>query len=315
MKIYKPEGTYNNKFNGRFNGFRRDTLEQFMASGKVVEAPVSKCDNELNLYINLGKNITGVIPSDEFEYNMHGQPTKSIAIISKVDKRVNFKIMEIKDEEDGSVTVKLSRKQAQIDCYNDFISKLKLGQLIDAKITHVEKYGAFCDIGCGITALLPIEHFCVARIKDAKSALSNYEFIKVIVKDIDESGKIILSQKELLGTWEEEVAKFKQGDIAAGTVRMIEKYGIFVELTPNLAGLAEMNPSVKIGDGVSVFIKSIVPEKMKIKLVIVSKSESNKQATGELNYRLPESGFVERWQYSPDCCEKQIVTSFEGRNK
>ena len=54
-----------------------------------------------------------------------------------------------------------------------------------------------------------------------------------------------------------------------GYVLKIEDYGIFVELTPNLAGLAEVRPNTKIGQSVSVYIKSIIPEKMKIKLIIV----------------------------------------------
>ena len=48
-----------------------------------------------------------------------------------------------------------------------------------------------------------------------------------------------------------------------------EKNGIFVELRPNLVGLADHRPGVEYGQRVSVFIKKIIPEKKKIKLVIV----------------------------------------------
>ena len=34
-----------------------------------------------------------------------------------------------------------------------------------------------------------------------------------------------------------EIAKFTVGDTVIGTVRSIQDYGIFVELTPNLSGL------------------------------------------------------------------------------
>ena len=49
----------------------------------------------------------------------------------------------------------------------------------------------------------------------------------------------------------------------------MEEYGVFVELAPNLTGLAEPYYDVKAGQKVSVYIKSILPEKMKVKLVIV----------------------------------------------
>ena len=44
---------------------------------------------------------------------------------------------------------------------------------------------------------------------------------------------------------------------------------MFVELTPNLAGLAEYVDGVQAGQRASVYIKSILPERMKIKLIIV----------------------------------------------
>ena len=45
--------------------------------------------------------------------------------------------------------------------------------------------------------------------------------------------------------------------------------GVFVELTPNLAGLAEYVQGVYAGQHASVYIKSLIPERMKIKLIIV----------------------------------------------
>ena len=79
-----------------------------------------------------------------------------------------------------------------------------------------------------------------------------------------ENDKITLSHKELLGTWEENAAMFAPGQTVTGVIRSIEDYGIFVELTPNLAGLAEPRPDVFIGQQASVYIKSIIREKMKI---------------------------------------------------
>ena len=42
----------------------------------------------------------------------------------------------------------------------------------------------------------------------------------------------------MLGTWAENAALFSPGQTVTGVVRSVEDYGIFVELTPNLAGLA-----------------------------------------------------------------------------
>ena len=94
--------------------------------------------------------------------------------------------------------------------------------------------------------------------------------IKVMVKSFDKStGKIVLTHKELLGTWEDNIKDFQEGTTVIGIARAREKNGIFVELRPNLVGLADHRPGVEYGQRVSVFIKKIIPEKKKIKLVIV----------------------------------------------
>ncbi len=301
MRIYKPEG---NTFR-KFGGFKIDTLRKYMQDGTIIEAPVSKCDSDLSLHLDLGLNIEGVIPIDELEYNKSGNKPKNVAVVSRVTKPTCFKVINI-EEKDGQYKVTLSRKQAQKECYDNYVSKFKVGQIVSCKITHVEEYGAFCDLGCGLIALLPVENFCIARIRDPRRTLSRYKNLKVIIKNIGEDGRILLTQKELLGTWEQEASKFKAGDTVAGKVRLIEDYGVFVELTPNLAGLAEPISDVNVGDTVSVFIKSIVPDKMKIKLLITDHSNPDSKVFMKLHYRIPESGFLYHWVYSPEGAAKVI---------
>ena len=93
-----------------------------------------------------------------------------------------------------------------------------------------------------------------------------------MVKAIDEeTGKINLSYKDCLGSWEENIRNFKEGMTVKGIVRDVDKNknGIFIELTPNLVGMTEYTENVKYGQTIEVFIKKIFPEKRKVKLTIV----------------------------------------------
>ena len=93
-----------------------------------------------------------------------------------------------------------------------------------------------------------------------------------MVKSINrEDGKIILSYKETLGTWEENAKKFVQGTRAKGIIRETEKNknGIFIELTPNLVGMSEYEEGLQYGQIVDVYIKKIDIQKKKIKLSII----------------------------------------------
>ena len=93
-----------------------------------------------------------------------------------------------------------------------------------------------------------------------------------------------------------------------GIVRSVEEYGTFIEIAPNLAGLAESCADLTPGQAVSVYIKNILPEKMKIKLVIVNHS-LNQRHRFELKYFITE-GRLDRWVYSTPECPKRIETDF-----
>ena len=205
-------------------------------------------------------------------------------------------------------TAILSRRKVQQECAEEYINNLLPGDIIDARITHNESFGSFCDIGCGISALLPIDSISVSRIPHPDVQFSVNTMIKAVVKSVDEFGRVTLSHKELLGTWKENAEKFRAGQTVGGIVRSIEKYGVFIELSPNLAGLAEYSGDVREGDSASVYIKSINPEKMKIKLSIVdSFPEKNDPEPVKYFY---DGDHIDLWQYSPDFAEKVIESVF-----
>ena len=137
------------------------------------------------------------------------------------------------------------------------------------------------------------------------------ESIYAIVKAIDERGRIYLSTKELLGTWEENAALFSEGQTVRGVVRSIESYGIFVELTPNLAGLAEPKEGVALGQSAAVYIKSILPDRMKIKLVLIDTFDASEERAPMRTFIDTEKvEHVDRWVYSPSVCRRIVETVF-----
>lgn len=305
MDMYKPEGLNRSTK----CGFRENELVQAIERGAILEAPVFKSDENLTMHVDLGKKIYGLIPYEECEMTFDDKAIKSIAVISRVGKTVAFKVKEIRLDEAGNKYALLSRKEAQVDCKNNFINKLLPGQIIDAKVSHIERYGVFCDIGCGCVALLPIKNMCVTRI-DLKHALKFVKNMKVVVKGVDETGKVTLSHKELLGTWEEEASKFNTGETVIGVVSSVEEYGVFVELTPNLSGLAEVNEGVKPGDRVTVLIKGFLLEQMKIRLLIINyEAEESEGRYSEFKYKISE-GRVKVWRYSPKESPRVIETVF-----
>ncbi len=248
------------------------------------------------------------IPAAEAVMRAPATGTKEVAIISRIGCPIYFILTGVK----AAGTLTASRAMAQQLCSKNYLSHLRPGRIIPCVVTHIEPFGAFCDIGCGISALLPIDCVSVSRIRSPADRLFTGQCIYCVVKSIDELGRFVLTLKELLGTWEENAALFLPASTVLGTVRTVESYGIFVELTPNLTGLAEVYPGATPGDKVSVYIKSIVPEKMKIKLVILKILKS--ELTPEPLVYYIKDELISHWQYSPPGCEKFVETVFGATN-
>lgn len=146
------------------------------------------------------------------------------------------------------------------------------GDITQGIVKNIKPYGAFIEIKNGETGLLHIEDISVSRIKSPKERLKIGQKINIVVKSIDRDNKrIFFSYKELFGTWEDNVKSISQGTIIKGIAKDKEKFnnGIFIELKPNLVGLAEYKPGIKYGQDVQVYVKKIIPDKKKIKLKII----------------------------------------------
>lgn len=307
MKTFKPEGSLiGTRENADFFSSKASLKDAFY-SHRVLEARAVICDKEHNLHVDLGV-MKGVIPREEGAIGIDDGSVRDIAIISRVNKPVMFRITDFVTDENGVTSAVLSRKQVQEDCMREYIASLSPGDVIDAVVTHMESFGVFADIGAGISALMPIDSISVSRIPHPSVRFSAGDRIKAVVKSIDESMRVTLSYKELLGTWEQNAAEFSAGETVPGIIRSVEKYGIFVELKPNLAGLAEYVPDVKAGQHASVYVKSLIPERMKIKLIIVDSFDAE-YPENEVEY-FTDDEHIDRWVYSPECCSKVIETVF-----
>lgn len=306
MTDFLPEGCLMDKQENIVYMESVSSLCEAYREKRILEARATVCDSMHNLTVDLGC-IKGVIPRSEGALGIKEGRVRDIAVISRVNRPVSFVITGFERDESGVAVAMLSREIAQKRCMDDFVSRLRVGDVVDARITHLETFGAFADIGCGIVALLPIDAISVSRIEHPAERFTVGMDIKAVIKSI-ENGRISLSHKELLGTWQENAAEFSAGQTVAGVIRSIENYGAFVELAPNLAGLAESKEGIKVGQQASVYIKSIIPRKMKVKLIIVDTFDY-KYSPQKPRY-FSDCEHIDEFVYSPEECEKHIASYF-----
>ncbi len=281
-------------------------LEEAFHAGALLQATALAFDQAHRLRLTLAGR-PAYVEYDECADGIQAGQVRDIAILTRVGRPICFVIRQLPQGPEGCY--QLSRRQAQLQCRQNYLDQLRPGDILPCRVTHIEPFGAFCDVGCGISALLPIDCLSVSRIQSPADRVQVGDDLYCVLKSRDEQGRLVLTLRELLGTWLENAQRFAPGETVVGLVRSIEEYGIFIEIAPNLAGLAEYTDGVRLGQPVSVYIKNILPEKMKIKLVIV-----NRELTDPLRFALQytqTSGHMDRWVYSTPHCRKLVQTLFE----
>lgn len=306
-QIYFPEGT---KLQDTENIRAVCSMEQLKLAAKrrqILEGVAVSCTAAHDLIVELPCG-RAIVPRTECARGISEGTTRDIAILSRVGRPIAFEVTDAL-----AVPIVLSRKRAQDRVIQWALENLHAGDILSAKVTHLEPFGAFVDIGCGVPSFIGIEHLSISRIFHPSERFSVGQSIYAAVSGVDcERERIALTHKELLGTWTENAAFFHTNETVSGVVRSIEPYGVFVELTPNLSGLAEYRAGLKNGDRVSVYIKSMLPSRMKIKLNIIDRLCDQPLFRPPLRYFITEGRLTE-WVYSPEnCTGRHIATTFSS---
>ena len=298
-KRYLPEGLRPQ------TAFSLASLKTALADNAILEAPVQRCDTSHDLHLSLG-SVEGILPREEVLSPWISGAERDISILSRVGKVTCFTVQRLTADEKGAPVAYLSRRAVQERALAFFLDTLVPGSVLTCRVTHLASFGAFLDIGCGVIAMLPIERISVARIRHPRERFRVGQKILAVVWSVDrEHRRFTMTHRELLGTWMENASWFRPGETVRGTVRSVQDYGSFIELAPNLSGLADAREGLSPGDGVSVFIKSIRPERMKVKLQVIEKLPPD-GSLPPLRYQITD-GRLEHWVYSPPNYEKEPV--------
>ena len=152
------------------------------------------------------KMVTFMIPTDKIR-EVIGTGGKVINdIIEKCDD------VKIDIDDDGKVVIYHTSKEA-IDkakaMIDDITREAKVGEIYDATVVRLEKFGAFVELFKGTDALLHVSKIKHERVDKPEDVLKIGDKIKVKVMEIDEKGRVNVSAKELLPKPEKQNKKEK----------------------------------------------------------------------------------------------------------
>ena len=116
---YKPEGAILSTSENREYILSELGLIRAMNEGKILEAIAIRCDENFTLTVDLGA-FKGYIDREDVQYNKNGEDVRDIAVITRVGKAVCFKVLGFFTK-NGEKAVRLSRREAQRECYENFL--------------------------------------------------------------------------------------------------------------------------------------------------------------------------------------------------
>jgi polyribonucleotide nucleotidyltransferase len=109
--------------------------------------------------------------------------------------------VKIDIEDDGRVAIyhtnieAIRKAAARIE---SLIKTTKVGEVFDAKVVRIEKFGAFVSLFPGTDGLLHVSKISYERVENVEDVLKLGDTIKVIVIEVDEKGRVNVSAKDLL---------------------------------------------------------------------------------------------------------------------
>ena len=151
-------------------------------------------------FVDIG-GVDGMVHVTELSWNRIKNPAEVV----KVGDEIEVFVISFDPEKKK---ISLGYKTAEMNPWNQFMTKFQIGDVVDAKIVKLMTFGAFAEILPGVDGLIHISQIADKRIGKPEDVLSEGQEVQVKITDVDaENKRISLSIRALLVPAAEEVAE------------------------------------------------------------------------------------------------------------
>ncbi len=206
----------------------------------------------------------------------------------RVGETLLVKVLEVDQQRRRLI---FSAKAAHKEQRRRRLQNLEVGSIISGRVANIVNYGAFVDIGGGVSGLLHVSEIAWHRVEHPSKILSVGEELDVEIQNVDvDRERVSLSRKAVIpNPWDTIEQRHNIGDLIEGRVTNIEDFGAFVEVQKGVVGLvhvseidiygpATIHDIIQPGDEVLVRIIDIDPyeERLSLSLRRVTSEEQIK---------------------------------------
>lgn len=272
----------------RYAGHQKawETLNDIKSKEEIVKATIVDA-NKGGLMVKVGK-IPGFLPVSQLMPEHYprvpgGDKNRILERLkSYIGQEFDVKLIDVTEGEEKLI---VSEKAGWEEKQKDVIASYKVGDVVEGKVTAVTDFGVFIEFGQDkLEGLVHISELAWQRIDNPTDFVKVGDKIKAEIINV-EGSKIFLSMKKLVeDPWKNVGDKYQVGQVVKGTVLKVNPFGLFVELDPDIHGLAHVselsskpitdpNEIAKSGDVVEFKILSIEPSHHRLGLSIKALKE------------------------------------------
>lgn len=258
----------------RFAGQKKawEELREMFATGKILDVKITEA-NKGGLIVHVN-HVTGFLPvsqlsPDHYPRVTGGDKNKIFEKLkSYVGSTFSVKVIDANEQDEKLI---VSEKSVWEERQKSVIAQYRVGTTIEGEVTALADFGAFVRFG-SLEGLVHISEIAWQRIDHPRDILKIGQKVEAEIIGI-EGSKIFLSMKKLVkDPWSDIQKRYKVGDTVEGTVLKVNPFGFFVELDPEIHGLAHVSELSNVpGIDVNTLAKS--GDKMNFKIISIEPTE------------------------------------------
>lgn len=258
----------------RFAGQKRawEELREMFTSGKIIDVKITEA-NKGGLIVRVN-HVTGFLPVSQLSPDHYPRVTggDKNKIFEKLKSYVGSSFtVKVIDANESDEKLIVSEKSVWEDRQKSVIAQYRVGDTVEGEVTALADFGAFVRFG-SLEGLVHISEIAWQRIDHPRDILKIGATVSAEIIGI-EGSKIFLSMKKLVkDPWSDIQKRYKVGDTVEGTVLKINPFGFFVELDPEIHGLAHVSELSNV-PGIDVNTLAKAGEKMNFKIISIEPNE------------------------------------------
>jgi len=219
-----------------------DELYQLMKDQKVLDVPVIEA-NKGGLMVRVNR-VTGFLPVSQLtpEHYPRVEGGDKSRILESLQRFIGTTLkVKVIDAHETDEKLIVSEKAAWEEKQQEILSDYHVGQVVSGKVTGIVDFGCFIEFGPSLEGLVHISELAWQRVDDPREFVKIGQELQAKIIGI-EGTKISLSIKQLIeDPWTKSVGKYSIGDVVKGKVIKLNPYGAFVQLDPQIQGLAHIS--------------------------------------------------------------------------